>query len=68
MHTKELPHNTDEQVREYLQAALAVVADLELDDDLRVPAFIKAVDLFASKQIIYEQAPALAALPPYPQQ
>lgn len=68
MRSTEYAHNTDEQVREYLQAALAVVADLELTDDLRVPAFIKAVDLFAAKQIVYEQAPALAALPPYPAQ
>jgi len=50
----ELPNNTPEQVREYLEGALAIVAELELADDLRAIAFTKAVDLLASKQIVVE--------------
>lgn len=61
MLTRETPHNTPEQVREYLEGALAIIADLELEDDLRVPAFMKAVDLLSAKQIFYEQA---GPLPP----
>lgn len=51
----ELPHNTPEQVREYLAAALAIVDELDPDDDLRGVAFAKAVDLLAAKQITIEQ-------------
>jgi hypothetical protein len=52
--TTEIPHNTPAQVREYLREALAVVEELELDDDLKVPAFLKAVDLIAAKQLLME--------------
>jgi hypothetical protein len=48
-------HNTPEQVHHYLEQALAIVDSLELTDDLRVPAFNKAVDLVAGKQITLEQ-------------
>jgi hypothetical protein len=52
-------HNTPEQVHHYLEQALVIVADLELADELKVPAFEKAVDLIAGKQIVFEQiAPA----------
>lgn len=50
----ELMHNSPEQVREYLAGALAVVAELEVPDDLRAVAFDKAVNLLASKQITVE--------------
>lgn len=50
----ELIHNSPDQVREYLAGALAVVAELEVPDDLRVAAFGKAVDLIAAKQITVE--------------
>jgi hypothetical protein len=66
MRATEHPHNSDEQVRDYLQAALALVANLEPPDDLRGVCFAKAVDLFAAKQIFYEQAAPLAALPNMP--
>lgn len=52
-------HNTREQVREYLQTALEVVAELEVTDDLRRPCFEKAVDLIAGKQIVFEQPQVL---------
>lgn len=48
-------HNTPEQVKQYLEQALAIVAELELTDDLRRPCFEKAVDLVAGKQITFEQ-------------
>lgn len=55
MRKTELPHNTPEQVTDYLRDALAVVELLEPPDDLREVCFSKAVDLFSSKQIMYEQ-------------
>jgi len=55
MRRTEEPHNTPEQVRGYLDEALTVVRELELDDELRVPAFLKAVDLLAAKQVFFEQ-------------
>jgi hypothetical protein len=47
----EIQHHTPEQVREYMQAALVIVAELELDDELRPLAFTKAVDLLAAKNV-----------------
>lgn len=55
MNRREFQHNTPEQVREYLTEALAIVGELELDGELRVPAFQKAADLLAAKQITIEQ-------------
>lgn len=61
---REYPHHTPEQVRGYLIEALAILAELELTDDLRPLAFSKAVDLLAAKQILVEQAqPAGLAWP-----
>ena len=48
-------HNTPEQVKQYLETALAIVAEIEVSDDLRRPCFEKAVDLVAGKQITFEQ-------------
>ena len=60
----EYPHHTSEQVRGYLADALAIVTELDLDDDLRALAFAKAVELLAAKQIVMEQirAPLLGGL------
>lgn len=55
MRRVEHPHNTPQQVREYLETAAKIVGELELDGDLKVPAFEKAVDLIAGKQIVVEQ-------------
>lgn len=49
-------HNTTDQVKQYLETALAIVAELEVDGDLKVACFEKAVDLVAGKQIMFEQA------------
>lgn len=56
---KEDHHHTPEEVAGYLDTALAIVRDAELDDEWKVAAFLKAVDLLASKQIFYEQPQAL---------
>ncbi len=50
----EIPHNSDEQVREYVAKALALVDDLDPPSDLRVAAFAKAMELYASKQVMIE--------------
>jgi hypothetical protein len=55
MRRTEEMHNTREQVSEYIATALEIVAELEIADDLRVPAFEKAVDMVAGKKIIFEQ-------------
>lgn len=55
MRRVEHQHNTREQVKQYLETALELVAELELTDDLRRPCFEKAVDLIAGKQITFEQ-------------
>lgn len=48
-------HNTDAQVRGYIEAALALVEELDPPGDLREHVFIKATDLYSAKQIIMEQ-------------
>lgn len=64
MARQEIQHNTPEQVLAYLNAALAIVAELELADELREPAFVKAVDLLAAKQIMLDPvAPGFAHAP-----
>lgn len=62
MRRTEQQHNTRDQVKEYIATAAAIVAELELDGDLKVPAFEKAVDLCAGKQITFEQI-APSAIP-----
>ena len=52
---REHHHNTDEQVREYVTKALALVADLEVPEDLRAAVFDKACNLYSTKQILVEQ-------------
>jgi hypothetical protein len=52
---QEIPHNTPEQVRLYLQAALELVEELEPPDDLRGIFYAKAIDLLSAKQLIVEQ-------------
>lgn len=62
---EEHPHNTPEQVREYVREGLAVVAELEVPDDLRVAAFTKAVDLASAKSVTVTQlAPVGLGLAP----
>jgi len=59
----EHPYNTNEQVRGYLEDALAIVSELGIDGDLKVAAFERAVDLLAAKHVAMEQlAPGLGAM------
>lgn len=44
-----------DQVAGILDDALAVIAGAELSDDLRVPAFVKVLDLLGQKQVQFEQ-------------
>jgi hypothetical protein len=55
----ETPHNTPEQVREYLREALDLVDELGPADDLREACFTKAVDMIAAKSITIEQVAPL---------
>lgn len=50
-------HHERDQIVGYLRDALAIVAELELEDDLKVPAFLKAVDLLAAKQVFFRETP-----------
>lgn len=51
-----LQHNGDD-VSKYLEQAATIVAELELDGDLKVPAFEKAVDLLAGTHLVVDGAP-----------
>jgi hypothetical protein len=60
----DLHHYDREQVVEHLREAMAIVAELEPADDLRVPTFANAVQMLSQKQAIFEQlAPAARLLP-----
>jgi hypothetical protein len=50
----EIVHNTDEQVREYVRKGLELLDELEVPDELRAVVFERAVNLFASKQVVVE--------------
>jgi hypothetical protein len=52
---QEYPNNTPEQVREYLQTAADIVAELDIAPDLIPHAFVQAVGLIAAKQVVLEQ-------------
>jgi len=65
MRQSEYPHNSPEQVRQYVAAALELVIELDVPPELREVAFAKAVDLFSNKQVFWEQVPALANLRPH---
>ena len=52
---REIPSFTYEQVRGVIDNAVTVVSDLEIEGDLRVPAFSAACNLFAAKQIVMEE-------------
>lgn len=50
----ETPLYTAEQVKGHLDDAARIVSELELTDDLRVPAFKAAVELLAKKHVMQE--------------
>jgi len=51
----EFHNSTREQVKGYLAEALAIVAELEISDDLREPAFVQAVGLLSNKVVQHER-------------
>lgn len=66
MRRTDYPHHSPGEVEGYLAQAARIVAALELDGDLKVPAFVEAVRLLAAKQIVMEQAqmvPEMLAIP-----
>lgn len=56
---QEIPNNTPAQVLAYVNAALALVDEIEPPDDLRASVFEKACDLFSGKQILMMQPQAV---------
>jgi hypothetical protein len=63
MRQTEYPNNTPEQVREYLQTAADITAELDIAPDLTGIAFAKAADLLSGKQIVLEQVGLGMAMP-----
>jgi hypothetical protein len=55
MQRQELPNNTIEQVKQYVQDALTLTDTLEPPDDLRAAVFTAAVNLISGKQIVMAQ-------------
>lgn len=51
-----LRHHTEPEVKEYVEGALRIVNEVELDDDLRGIAFSKAIELLSGKLFIQDQA------------
>ena len=58
--SQETHYNTPEQVEGYLRMALELVERIGPAEDLRQPAFVKAVDLFSAKTVM---VPQVAAVP-----
>lgn len=50
----EVPNNTPEQVHAYIEAASALVDQLDIPEERREAAFLKAIDLIAAKQLVLE--------------
>jgi hypothetical protein len=63
MQRQELPNNTIEQVKQYVQDALTLTETIDPPDDLRAAVFTAAVNLIASKQIVMQQPQPLAFTP-----
>lgn len=59
---REEPHHTLEQVRQYVIKAAVVARTTDIPDEWREAAFLKAVDLLASKDIVREQLVSGATL------
>ncbi len=55
MQRQEIPNNTPEQVRAYIEAAITLVDVIEPPAELREQVFVAAVNLIASKQIALTQ-------------
>jgi len=55
MRRVEVPNNTPEQVRGYIEDAITLVELLEPPQDLREAVFTVAANLLSGKQILMEQ-------------
>lgn len=64
MSTTEYHHNSPEQVRGYLEAALREVVELDPPEDLRVAVFTKSLDLLSAKQLVIERLAPSGIIPP----
>lgn len=51
----DIRHHSHDEIRSYLADAQRLVHEAELDGDLKVPAFLKAVELLAGKQVTLQQ-------------
>jgi len=52
---REVPHYTEQQVTDHIEAALAIVDEIDPAGDLRRAVFTAAVNLLSAKQIVEEQ-------------
>lgn len=48
-------HHTEAEVKGYVEGALRIVGEVELDDELRGIAFAKAIELLSGKVFIQGQ-------------
>lgn len=58
-------NHTDDDAKSIVERAAAIVAELELDGDLKVPAFEQLVRLLAGENIVVESPQAgILGMPP----
>jgi hypothetical protein len=62
MQKTEVPLNTEAQVMDYLRAALSIVEDCDVPEDLRVAACAAVYNSVAGKQVFFEQVQPLPDL------
>lgn len=58
MRRVEYPHHTPEQLKGYLDDAITILGELDIEPELREAVFTKVVELLAAKQIVVEQVAA----------
>jgi hypothetical protein len=56
-------HHTPDEVGRYVDEAIQLCNERELDDELRVALLPTLVTLLSSKQLFYEQVAPMVALP-----
>lgn len=54
-----LRHHSEAEVKEYVEGALRIVGEVELDAELRGIAFSKAIELLSGKLFVQDQAGAV---------
>ena len=58
--------HAEADIEKYLETAAAIVGRLELAGDLKVPAFVKAVDLLAGTHLVVEPNQPMLGVPHVP--